>query len=79
MIDELDRKIIWALNANARKSFREMAKELGEARSEKEMEDILNPPAPPVPPGKPGAEGTAVGTQGEGDAETVKPAGKENE
>jgi DNA-binding Lrp family transcriptional regulator len=29
MIDELDRKIIWALNANARKSFREVAKEVG--------------------------------------------------
>jgi len=29
MIDELDRKIIWALNANARKSFREIAKEVG--------------------------------------------------
>jgi DNA-binding Lrp family transcriptional regulator len=29
MIDELDRKIIWALNLNARKSFREIAKEVG--------------------------------------------------
>jgi len=29
MIDELDRKIVWALNANARKSFREVAKEVG--------------------------------------------------
>jgi Lrp/AsnC family transcriptional regulator for asnA, asnC and gidA len=29
MVDELDRKIIWALNANARKSFREIAKEVG--------------------------------------------------
>lgn len=29
MIDELDRKIIRALNRNARKSFREVAKELG--------------------------------------------------
>lgn len=29
MIDELDRKIVWALNANARKSFREIAKEVG--------------------------------------------------
>jgi Lrp/AsnC family transcriptional regulator for asnA, asnC and gidA len=29
MIDELDRKIIWALNVNARKSFREIAKEVG--------------------------------------------------
>jgi DNA-binding Lrp family transcriptional regulator len=29
MIDELDRKIVWALNENARKSFREVAKEVG--------------------------------------------------
>lgn len=29
MVDELDRKIIWALNANARKSFREIAKDVG--------------------------------------------------
>lgn len=29
MIDELDRKIIRVLNANARKSFREVAKEVG--------------------------------------------------
>jgi DNA-binding Lrp family transcriptional regulator len=29
MIEELDRKIIWALNLNARKSFREIAKEVG--------------------------------------------------
>jgi DNA-binding Lrp family transcriptional regulator len=29
VIDELDRKIVWALNANARKSFREVAKEVG--------------------------------------------------
>ena len=29
MIDELDRKIVRALNANARKSFREIAKEVG--------------------------------------------------
>ena len=29
MIDELDRKIIRVLNANARKSFREIAKEVG--------------------------------------------------
>jgi DNA-binding Lrp family transcriptional regulator len=29
MIDELDRKIVWALNLNARKSFREIAKEVG--------------------------------------------------
>ncbi len=29
MIDELDRKIVWVLNANARKSFREIAKEVG--------------------------------------------------
>jgi DNA-binding Lrp family transcriptional regulator len=29
MIDELDRKVIRVLNANARKSFREIAKELG--------------------------------------------------
>ena len=29
MIDELDRKIVWALNANARKSFREIAQEVG--------------------------------------------------
>ena len=29
MIDELDKKIVWALNANARKSFREIAKEVG--------------------------------------------------
>jgi len=29
MIDELDRKIIRALNSNARKSFREIARELG--------------------------------------------------
>ena len=29
MIEEMDRKIIRALNANARKSFREIAKELG--------------------------------------------------
>jgi len=29
MIDELDRKIVWALNVNARKSFREIAKEVG--------------------------------------------------
>jgi DNA-binding Lrp family transcriptional regulator len=29
MIDELERKIIWALNLNARKSFREIAKEVG--------------------------------------------------
>lgn len=29
MIDELDRKIIRALNTNARKSFREVAKEIG--------------------------------------------------
>ena len=29
MTDELDRKIVWALNANARKSFREIAKEVG--------------------------------------------------
>ena len=55
-----------------------MAKELGEARSEKEMEDILNPPAPPVA-GKPGAESAAGGAQEEGDAEPAKPAGKENE
>lgn len=29
MIDELDRKIVRALNANARRSFREIAKEVG--------------------------------------------------
>ncbi len=29
MIDELDRKIVRALNGNARKSFREVAKEVG--------------------------------------------------
>jgi DNA-binding Lrp family transcriptional regulator len=29
MIDELDRKIVRALNGNARKSFREIAKEVG--------------------------------------------------
>jgi DNA-binding Lrp family transcriptional regulator len=29
MIDELEKKIIWALNLNARKSFREIAKEVG--------------------------------------------------
>ncbi len=29
MIDELDRKIVRVLNANARKSFREVAKEVG--------------------------------------------------
>jgi DNA-binding Lrp family transcriptional regulator len=29
MIDELDRKIVRVLNANARKSFREIAKEVG--------------------------------------------------
>ncbi len=29
MIEELSRKIIWALNLNARKSFREIAKEVG--------------------------------------------------
>ncbi len=29
MADELDRKIIRALNQNARKSFREVAKEVG--------------------------------------------------
>jgi Lrp/AsnC family transcriptional regulator for asnA, asnC and gidA len=29
MIEELERKIIWALNRNARKSFREIAKEVG--------------------------------------------------
>jgi DNA-binding Lrp family transcriptional regulator len=29
MINELDRKVVWALNINARKSFREIAKELG--------------------------------------------------
>jgi DNA-binding Lrp family transcriptional regulator len=29
MIDDLDRKIIRAMNANARKSFREIAKEVG--------------------------------------------------
>lgn len=29
MIDELDRKIVWALNGNARKSFREIAKVVG--------------------------------------------------
>jgi hypothetical protein len=57
----------------------EMAKELGEARSEKEMEDILNPPAPPMASGKPGAEGGSGGSQVEGDVEPAKPAGKENE
>jgi DNA-binding Lrp family transcriptional regulator len=29
MIDEIDRKVVRALNANARKSFREVAKEVG--------------------------------------------------
>jgi len=29
MIEELERKIVWALNRNARKSFREIAKEVG--------------------------------------------------
>jgi DNA-binding Lrp family transcriptional regulator len=29
MIDELEKKIVWALNLNARKSFREIAKEVG--------------------------------------------------
>ncbi|HVP91889.1 MAG TPA: Lrp/AsnC family transcriptional regulator [Terriglobales bacterium] len=29
MTDDLDRRIVWALNNNARKSFREIAKEVG--------------------------------------------------
>ncbi len=29
MTDELDRRIVWALNNNARKSFREIGKEVG--------------------------------------------------
>jgi phage-related protein (TIGR01555 family) len=40
-----------------------MAKELGEARSEKEMEDLLNPPEV-VSPVAPAAEGTPVAAEG---------------
>ncbi|MGO9291466.1 MAG: anti-CBASS protein Acb1 family protein [Polyangia bacterium] len=59
-----------------------MAKELGEARSEKEMEDLLNPPEPPVPPAvpaKPGEEGAAVVPKEESEAEAAKPVGKETD
>ena len=60
----------------------EMAKELGEAQREKEMEDILNPPEPVAALVKPGQGIPPVGEvppEEKGDAEPAKPSGKEAE
>jgi len=58
MIDELDRKIVRAMNTNARRSFREIAREVGSSataviNSVKKMEDagVLKGYVPVVDPG----------------------------
>ena len=53
----------------------QMAKELGEARSEKEMDDLLNPPEA-VPPGVPAVPGEVVAGAAPKPDEEGKPAAK---